>query len=109
MIFKSYIIEQNIQMVFDKKLFLIYGENQGLKNDIKNLIIQNKKNSAVLRLYQDEILKNENLFYNEINNKSLFEENKIIFINEASDKIFTLIEKIASIVTNEKVFIFQIF
>ena len=37
MIFKSYIIEQNIQMVFDKKLFLIYGENQGLKNDIKNL------------------------------------------------------------------------
>ena len=107
MIFKSYIIEQNIQMVFDKKLFLIYGENQGLKNDIKNLIIQNKKNSAVLRLYQDEILKNENLLYDEINNKSLFEESKIIFINEATDKIFTLIEKIASIVTNEKVFIFS--
>ena len=107
MIFKSYIIEQNIQMVFDKKLFLIYGENYGLKNDIKNLIKQNKKDSAVIRLYQDEILKNENLLFNEINNNSLFEENKIIIISEATDKIFLLIQKIASIITNEKVFIFS--
>ena len=69
------------------KNFLIYGENQGLKNDIKNLIIQNKKTQQFLRLYQDEILKNENLLYDEINNKSLFEESKVIFINEATDKV----------------------
>ena len=50
MIFKSYILEQNIQTVNNHKIFLFYGENQGLKKEFKkNLRIHNKK---------DEILKN---------------------------------------------------
>ena len=38
MIIKSYLLEQDIKLLFDKNLFLFYGENLGLKNDFKNLI-----------------------------------------------------------------------
>tara|TARA_A100001015_G_C15025898_1_gene730489 strand:+ start:1978 stop:2976 length:999 start_codon:yes stop_codon:yes gene_type:complete len=107
MIYKSYILEQNIKTAFDKKMFLFYGENQGLKNDLKNQIKENKKDSEIIRLYQEDLLKNEELFFNEINNKSLFNENKIILINEATDKIFPQIEKMENMISNEKVFIFS--
>jgi len=107
MIYKSYILEQNIKTAFDKKMFLFYGENQGLKSDFKNQIKENKKDYEIIRLYQEDLLKNEELFFNEINNKSLFNENKIILINEATDKIFPQIEKIENMISNEKVFIFS--
>ncbi len=107
MIYKSYILEQNIKTAFDKKMFLFYGENQGLKNDFKNQIKENKKDYEIIRLYQEDLLKNEELFFNEINNKSLFNENKIILINEATDKIFPQIEKMENMISNEKVFIFS--
>ena len=35
MIYKSYIIEQNIDPVFKNKMFLFYGENEGLKKEFK--------------------------------------------------------------------------
>ena len=38
MIFKSYILEQNIKPANNHKIFLFYGENQGLKKEIKELI-----------------------------------------------------------------------
>ena len=41
MIYKSYIIEQNISPVLNHKIFLFYGENEGLKKDFKD-IIKNK-------------------------------------------------------------------
>ena len=37
MLYKSYLIEQNINNL-DKNLFLFYGENIGLKNDFKKII-----------------------------------------------------------------------
>ena len=36
MIFKSYLIEKNFKVLKDKNRFLFYGENLGLKNDLKN-------------------------------------------------------------------------
>ena len=35
MIFKSYILEQDIEIVNNQKIFLFYGENQGLKKEFK--------------------------------------------------------------------------
>ena len=76
MIFKSYILEQNIQFTTDYKIFLFYGENQGLKKEFKeNLKIKNKS-QEILNLFQDEIIKNKNILLNEIKNKSLFNEKK---------------------------------
>ena len=34
MIYKSFLIEKKIDLI-DKNLFLFYGENTGLKNDLK--------------------------------------------------------------------------
>ena len=62
---------------FDKNLFLFYGENTGLKNDLKNKIRQKYKDGEILVYDQDELLKNTNLVVNEIQNISLFGKKKI--------------------------------
>ena len=107
MIFKSYILEQKIQTANNHKIFLFYGENQGLKKEFKkNLRIHNKKDE-ILNLFQDEIIKNKNVLINEINNKSLFNEKKIIFINQANDKILDIIAEIVDNLQDEKIFLFS--
>ena len=107
MIFKSYILEQNIQPANNYKIFLFYGENQGLKKEFKkNLKIQNK-NQEILNLFQDEIIKNKNILVNEINNKSLFNEKKIIFINQVNDKILDIVDEIIENIQDEKIFLFS--
>ncbi len=77
MIFKSFLIEQNNNLK-DKNILLFYGENIGLKNDFKNKIKLNNKNSEIIRYNQEEIIKDEKKFYNEIFNISLFEKKKYI-------------------------------
>ena len=42
MIYKSYLVENNIDML-KNKITLFYGENIGLLDDFKNLIIKKKK------------------------------------------------------------------
>ena len=107
MIFKSYIIEQNLQSIDSCKIFLFYGENLGLKKEFKeNLKIKNKDHE-VLNFFQDEIIKNKNILLNEINNKSLFNENKIIFINDTNDKILDIIDEMNKIIQDEKIFLFS--
>ena len=107
MIFKSYILEQNIQPADNHKIFLFYGENQGLKKEFKkNLKVQNK-NQEILNFFQDEIIKNKNLLMNEVNNKSLFNEKKIIFINQVNDKILDIVDEIIDNIEDEKIFLFS--
>ena len=63
MIYKSYQIENKIETL-KQNITLIYGENIGLINDFRIKIKNHHKNCTVLNFTQDEILKNENLFYN---------------------------------------------
>tara|TARA_A100001015_G_scaffold214130_1_gene240310 strand:+ start:1691 stop:2671 length:981 start_codon:yes stop_codon:yes gene_type:complete len=105
MIYKSYQIENKIETL-KQNINLIYGENIGLINDFRIKIKKHYKDCTVLNFTQDEILKNENLFYNEVNNDSLFGGEKIIFILETSEKIFKFIENISIKKINNKVFLF---
>ena len=82
MILKSFLIEKNISLLSKYNSLLIYGENIGLKDDIKNEIKIFFKESEYFNFNQDEI-----------NNTSLFSKKKIIFINEVSDKIKSHIEE----------------
>ena len=107
MIFKSYIIEQDIESLSKLKLILFYGENYGLKKDFKEKIREKYKKNEVLSFFQDEIIKNNNLLINEIENKSLFDEKKVIFIEQANDKILEVIERIAENIDEEKIYIFS--
>jgi len=98
MIIKSYEVQKNKSNFSKYNFFLLYGENQGLKKDIRKFIKttleQKDSNVEILSLYEDEILDNEENFYNFIYAGSLFSNKKIITIHEATDKI---IKKISDI------------
>ena len=76
MIYKSYLLEKNIQSLLDSQIFLFYGENQGLKKEFKDKIKKINEDKEVLNLFQNEIVKNKDILLNEILNKSLFVEKK---------------------------------
>ena len=105
MIYKSYLIENNINNI-DKNLILFYGENLGLKNEFKKQIRSNKKKAEIIIFLQDDILKDENGFYNEIMNISLFEQKKIYFIENVNDNILQIIQKIEDNINDQKIFLF---
>ena len=103
--YKSYILEENFNPI--EKIFLFYGENFGLKNEFKKKIKAKYKNSKIVNYYQDEIIKDETIFLNKVNNFSLFEEEKIFFINQASDKILEIILKFEKEIEGTKVYLFS--
>ena len=53
MIFKSYQVERNLELI-DKDIILFYGENLGLQNEFKKLIRKKKRNSEIILLNQEE-------------------------------------------------------
>ena len=59
MIYKSYIVEQNIKDL-KENCILFYGENLGLKNEIKDKIRVHNKDSEIIIFNQEEILKDKN-------------------------------------------------
>ena len=92
MILKSYIVEQKIETLNNYRATLIYGENNGVKSDIKEKIKHENKESEIITFFESDILRS-NLLYENVINQSLFSEKKIIFIQEASDKIFDKIKE----------------
>ena len=106
MMFKSYVLDQNIELL-KNKIFLFYGENQGLKKEFKENLKKINKAKEIINLFQDDIIKDKNILIKEVSNKSLFEEEKIIFINQANDKIFEIVEIISKYIDSEKIFIFS--
>ena len=96
MLIKAYeISKKNLNSL---NYFLIYGENYGLTKDlVKSLLeLKEKKNGKYekFEFEEEEIIKNENNFYNLIFSGSLFDEKKVIFINRTTDKIFNLISEV---------------
>lgn len=106
MIIKSYLLEQDIKLLFDKNLFLFYGENLGLKNDFKNLIKLSSPDYKIININQDEVIKNQEKFLSELLNFSLFEKEKIYFINDCNDKILEFILEVHKIIDNQLIFLF---
>ena len=105
MIFKSYLIEQNNNLN-NKNILLFYGENVGLKNEFKNKIKLKNKNSEIVRFNQEEIIKEEEKFVNEIFNISLFDKKKIYFIESSSDKILEVFKNIEDKLSDQKIYLF---
>tara|TARA_B100002051_G_scaffold276401_1_gene324351 strand:- start:1684 stop:2688 length:1005 start_codon:yes stop_codon:yes gene_type:complete len=87
MIIKSFLIEKDISIADKYSSVLFYGENIGMKDEIKSEIKKYYKGFEEVTLNQDEIIRNEKLLYEQIHNTSLFTKNKLIFINGISDKI----------------------
>ena len=106
MIYKSYLVEQNIG-VLKNNLVLFYGENTGLINDFKDKIIKSFSKCDIIKFNQEDILKNQNLLLNELQNISLFNQQKIFLIRDINDKAFNLINEIIPGIGENKIFLFS--
>tara|TARA_B100000579_G_scaffold241984_1_gene198380 strand:- start:1801 stop:2793 length:993 start_codon:yes stop_codon:yes gene_type:complete len=78
-------------------IILLYGENEGFKNQvIVEHFINKFKNKKVEKYDEIEILNNYENFLSNLLNKSFFDDEKIIIISRTSDKILSLVEEIFS-------------
>ena len=89
MIIKSFEIDKIKKT--QAQFFLLYGDNQGFKNEIISLLKLKKKINADV-YYEAEILRDISNFTNTILSKSFFDSEKFIIIKKSTDKIISCIE-----------------
>ena len=90
MIIKFYEINK-INFIINN-LILLHGKNEGLKNETIIEFISKNKDNKIFKYDEKEILENKNNFYDNISNGSLFDNNKLIIINRATDKLLPILE-----------------
>tara|TARA_B100001057_G_C22709793_1_gene895263 strand:- start:166 stop:1149 length:984 start_codon:yes stop_codon:yes gene_type:complete len=90
MIFKFF--ELKNKKLGNYNYFLLYGNNSGLIEETINNQIKTVKTNNIFNYDEDEIIKNPNTFEENILNSSFFENEKLIIISRASDKILKIIE-----------------
>ena len=88
MIIKSFEIEKIKSL--KNNLILIYGINQGYKNQVIKELLEGE----ILRFDENDILNNHEEIVSNLMNKSLFDEDKLIVVSRASDKILKFINEI---------------
>ena len=88
MILKSFNLKTNELDKFNN--FLLYGENEGHKEEILKIIIDKKKN--IFKYDEKDILRDKNKFYDSISTQSFFESSKVIIINNSSEKLLEVLE-----------------
>ena len=91
MIIKSY--ELNKINLKKNSIYLLYGENEGLKHKVINDTFKEFLKN-IYKYDEKEILDNKENFFNNIFSKSFFETKKIIIILRSSDKIVNIIGEI---------------
>ena len=74
------------------KVILLYGKNDGLKDEATDFLI--KKDTVVSVYEESSILDDPESFIESLKSKSLFEEKKTIIIKRASDKILKIINEL---------------
>ena len=75
-------------------LILLYGSNQGHKNQVIKELFVKVFNGQISRLDESEILNNYEEFISSLINKSLFEDHKLLIVSRASEKIIKLVNEI---------------
>ena len=76
----------------NNRIFLLYGENEGLKNEVIKKNLQNKFLEATYKYDESEILKNKEEFFMSLYSQSFFENKKLIVISRVTEKIKDIIE-----------------
>ncbi|MDB9731354.1 DNA polymerase III subunit delta [Candidatus Pelagibacter sp.] len=92
MILKSF--ELNKIKLNDYKFYLFYGDNDGLKEETINKLFEINFQNKIHRYDEKEILDNVIDFFNSILTKSFFDNEKLIIINRATDKIREIVEEL---------------
>ncbi len=92
MIIKSF--ELNKINLEKNNFFLLYGENQGFKNEVIKKKFETKFDQNIYRYDEKEILDNKENFFDSITTKSFFDDKKLIIISRTTDKIKEIINDI---------------
>ena len=92
MIIKSYELDK----IKSKKnnLVLIYGSNQGYKNQVIKEEFEDQFKGEILKVDENEILSKYDESISNLMNKSLFDDDKLIIISRASNKIYNFINEV---------------
>ncbi len=75
-------------------LYLFYGNNDGLQNEVIKDNFTNNFKGSVNRYDENEFINNYEVVSSELLTNSLFEKEKIIIISRTSDKLLKLVEEI---------------
>ena len=105
MIYKSYVVEQNIKLL-NKSATLFYGENLGLKKEFIDKIKSINYEEEIFTFSQEELIKNKEIIIKQIVNISLFQKNKIFLINQVNDKLFDIVKEILELIDTQKLYLF---
>ena len=89
----------------ENKFFLLYGNNTGLVEETLETKIKPLSPKNVFTYEENEIIKNTENFEENLLNKSFFENEKLIIIRRASDKILNIIRNIIEKKLNDIYFV----
>lgn len=92
MIIKSFELSKLNSYKFD--LHLIFGNNEGIKDDIIRDFYLKKFDGEILKYDEQEIFNNREEFLSSLFTKSLFETSKLIIISRGTDKLASLVTEI---------------
>ena len=92
MIIKSFEVEKIKSN--KSNLFLIYGSNQGHKNQVIKELFEKLFEGEISRFDENEILNSHEDYVSNLMNKSLFDDDKLIIISRSSDKILKFVNEI---------------
>ena len=92
MIIKSFELEKLKSLNFN--FHLIFGNNEGIKEDIINNFYTKNFEGEVLKYDEQEILNNKEEFISSLLTKSLFVSEKLIIISRATDKLINFVNEI---------------
>ena len=94
MIIKSFELKnKNLKKI---NFYLLYGNNKGFIDETINKSLKPILSKNVYNYDETEILKEPGKFEEDILNKSFFENEKLIIISRASDKIYQMIDDIVN-------------
>ena len=91
MIIKSYEVIKNKN---NYNFFLFYGENNEYKKEIIHQIFKPDFDNKINTYDEADVIKNKNIFFEEILSQSFFENKKLIKISRVTDKLINIIEEI---------------
>jgi DNA polymerase-3 subunit delta len=92
MIIKSFELEK-IDLKRNQ-FFLLYGENEGHKKQVIKEKFKKFYGENIYLYDENEVLQNEEVFFNNILSKSFFENEKLIIVTRVTDKIKDIIKEL---------------
>ena len=90
MIIKSF--ELNKIKLNSFNIILLYGKNDGLKAQIKNNLLGNKK--TISNYEEKEFIDISNSLMQDMSSKSFFNDENVIIVNRVTDKIYKIVIEI---------------